>query len=191
MHGTGRVKSCSYWYSRCPDLLTWGTSETVAHISKLFQISWSLVTNKSQIGNNRDNASKPSYLILVTITLVNVEFERFFELTWSRDHEFNIWHSPVMWISTNLLSVVQILRDKAYMVNWNYTIFWISWPFANHIAQSKLLHISNVSCIMLNNCQTYFKNLVVFTTQDFQSMFDLFQHYTWNRKTTAFNDAEL
>ena len=31
-----------------------------------------------------------------------------------------------------------------------------------------------LSCIMLQNSQTYFKNLAVFTPQDFKSMFDHF-----------------
>ena len=42
--------------------------------------------------------------------------------------------------------------------------------------------ILTLYCIMLKNGQTYFKNLAVFTPQDFKVCLAIFQHYAINRK---------
>ena len=55
------------------------------------------------------------------------------------------------------------------------TAIWqalVTWKYA--FRASFLIILLTLSCMMLKNGQTYFKNLVVFTPQDFKSMFEHF-----------------
>ena len=49
--------------------------------------------------------------------------------------------------------------------------FYLRYQIFNHIFYFRLICQITFSCIMLLYCQTYFKNLAVFTLQDFKSMF--------------------